>query len=181
MKNIYALLLTLVLVSNAAAQTEEGVWLVGGTFTINTGDNRTTIALSPMAGYFVMNNLAVGGNISLSHSKLGNNKVTTFGAGPLVRYYFGRANIKPFLHGEFGIVSEKFKVVNNSNTENGIHFLLALGLAGFLNQNVALEALAGYDHTRLKDFDGDGGFAFRLGFQVYLRPRQAVQQIRSGQ
>lgn len=181
MKYIYSLLFVLTVGSNVFAQTEEGVWMVGGSISFNTGDNNTTIDLSPSAAYFVMRNLAVGGNFSLSYSKLGQNKTTQFGVGPLVRYYFGKTNIKPFVHGEFGIVSQKFKFPNSSNTENGINFLLALGLAGFINENVALEALAGYDHTKLKDFDGDGGFAFRLGFQVYLRPRRAIEQIRSGQ
>ena len=181
MKNIYVLLLTLAVVSNAYAQTEEGGWMVGGNFTINTGDNATTVDLTPTAAFFVMRNLAVGGNITLSFTKLGDNKSTRFGVGPLTRFYFGNnSTVRLFAHGEFGIVSQKFELPNNSSTENGIRYLLAAGLAGFLNPNVALEALAGYDHVKLSDFDGDGGFAFRLGFQVYLRPRQAIKEIRSG-
>ncbi len=181
MKNVYALLLTLAVVSNVFAQTEEGVWMVGGNININTGDNATTVDFTPSAAFFVMRNLAVGGNITLSFSKLGDNKLTRFGVGPMTRWYFGKnSNVKPFAHGEFGIVSLKTETPSGSSTENGLQYLLALGLAGFLNQNVALEALAGYDHVKLSDFEGDGGFAFRLGFQVYLRPRQAVQQIKSG-
>ncbi|HEX6193071.1 MAG TPA: hypothetical protein VFZ42_11940 [Chitinophagaceae bacterium] len=182
MKNIYALLLTLtVVVSNAFAQTEEGVWMVGGNVNINTGENATTVELTPSAAFFVMRNLAIGGNITISFSKLGENKLTRFGVGPMTRWYFGKNNnVKPFAHGEFGIVSLKTETASGSSTDNGIRYLLALGLAGFLNPNVALEALAGYDHVKLSDFEGDGGFAFRLGFQVYLRPRQAVDQIKSG-
>ncbi|HYF30302.1 MAG TPA: outer membrane beta-barrel protein [Chitinophagaceae bacterium] len=181
MKKMYAFLLMVFTVYNVAAQTEHGNWLIGGSFVLNTNDNSTTIGLNPTAGYFVMNNLAVGGTVILNYTKFGNSRSTTFGAGPLVRYYFGQTNIKPFVHGEFGLISEKTKVGANSNTENGINFLLGPGLAGFLNENVALEALAGYSYTKLKDFDGDGGFAFRVGFQVYLRPRRAVEQIRTGQ
>lgn len=181
MKKMYVVLLMMFTVYNVAAQTEHGNWLVGGSFVLNTGDNSTTIGLNPTAGYFVMNNLAVGGTVILNYTKFGNNRTTTFGVGPLVRYYFGKTNIKPFVNGEFGLVSQRFKSNVSSNTENGINFLLGLGLAGFLNENVALEALAGYSHTKLRDFDGDGGFAFRLGFQVYLRPRRAIEQIRDGQ
>ena len=181
MKNVYALLLTLAVVSNVFAQTEEGVWMVGGNININTGDNATTVEISPNGAFFVMRNLAVGGNITLSFSELGDNKLTRFGVGPMTRWYFGKnSNVKPFAHGEFGIVSLKTETPSGSSTENGLQYLLALGLAGFLNPNVALEALAGYDHVKLSDFEGDGGFALRIGFQVYLRPRQAVQQIKSG-
>ena len=181
MKKIYALLLMAIAVTNAQAQTEEGVWMVGGIISLNTGENATTIEIAPTAGYFVMNNLAIGGNVTLSYTKLGDNKSTRFGVGPLTRWYFGKNNnVKPFLHGEFGIVSQKFELPNNSSTENGLRYQLAFGLAAFLNQNVALETLAGYDHVKLSDFDGEGGFALKIGFQVYLRPRKALQEIRSG-
>ena len=180
MKRIYSLLLTAMVIANASAQTEEGVWMVGGIFSINTGDNATTVDLTPTAAFFVLKNLAIGGNITLSFTKLGDNKSTRFGVGPLTRYYFGKSNVRPFAHGEFGIVSQKLELPSSSSTENGFRYLLALGLAGFINENVALEALAGYDHVKLSDFDGEGGFAFKLGFQVYLRPRKALDQIRSG-
>jgi hypothetical protein len=180
MKKVYMYLLAMCCGLGALAQTEQGNWLVGGNFTLNTASNNTTIGLNPTAGYFVMNNLAVGGTINLGYAQFGENKSTAFGIGPLVRYYFGQRNVRPFLNGEFAFQSIKFKSPTETNTENGVNILLGLGLAGFLNPNVALEAIAGYNHTRLEG-DGDGGFVLRVGFQVYLRPRDAVNQIRSGQ
>jgi hypothetical protein len=180
MKSLYILLLAISFSIGVSAQTEQGNWLVGGNFTLNTASNNTQIGLNPTAGYFVMNNLAVGGTVALGYSQLGENKSTTFGIGPLARYYFGQKNIRPFVNGEFTFQSLKFKSPTETNTENGVNFLLGLGLAGFLNPNVALEAIAGYNHTRLEG-NGDGGFAMRVGFQVYLRPKEAVEQIRSGQ
>lgn len=161
----------------ALAQTERGNWLVGGNFALNTVSNSTTIGLNPTAGYFIADNFAVGGTVMLEYDKFGENKSTTFGIGPLARYYFGKTNAKPFLNGELTFLSQKFKFPTGTNTENGINYFLGAGLALFLNENVAIEGLAGYNHTKIKDIDGDGGFAMRIGFQVYLHPNRVVDQI----
>ena len=179
MKKIYLGVFALCCGLASMAQTEQGNWLIGGNFTLNTSENRTTVSLTPTAGYFVINNLAVGGNVNFSFIQNGENKTTQFGIGPLTRFYFGQKNIRPFAHGELNFISQKLKVANTTNTENGIGYFLALGLAGFLNENVALETMAGYSHAKFKDIDGDGGFEMRIGFQVYLHPRSAVDQIRT--
>ena len=179
MKKIYLGVCAHCCACGAIAQTEQGNWLIGGNFTLNTGDNRTTVSLTPTAGYFVINNLAVGGNVNFTFVQIGENKTTQFGIGPLTRYYFGQRNIRPFAHGELNFISQKLKAANITNTENGIGYFLALGLAGFLNENVALETLAGYSHAKFKDAEGDGGFEMRIGFQVYLHPRNAIEKIRT--
>lgn len=171
MKKLYLYALLMCCCNAAMSQTEKGTWLIGGNFNLNTSDNTTSIGINPTAGYFVINNLAVGGTMMLEFEKFGENKTTTFGIGPLARYYFGARSVKPFVDGELNFVSQKLKVANVTNTENGINYFLGMGLAMFLNQNVALEVLAGYDHTKLKDRKGDGGFAMRAGFQVYLHPK----------
>lgn len=160
----------------ANAQTETGDWMVGGSFRLNTGDNNTTIGLTPNAGVFIIRNLAIGGNIGFDYSKLGNNKTTDFRIGPFTRYYFTQANVRPILHGYFNYVNRQIKVVT-SNTEKGINFFLGAGAAIFLNEQVSLDALMGYNHTKLKDFDGNGGFAMTIGFQVYLLKDQ-VDKVR---
>jgi hypothetical protein len=179
MKKIYLCLIALCCGYASMSQTEQGIWMVGGNFTLNTADNATTVALTPTAGYFVINNFAVGGTVSLAFIQVGENKTTRFGVGPLTRFYFGRKNVRPFAHGELNFVSNKLKAATTTNTETGINYLLAGGLAAFLNQNVALETIAGYSHTKLKDSEGSGGFELRIGFQVYLHPRTAVEQIRT--
>lgn len=180
MKKVYVFVLAVCCGFGAMAQTEKGNWLVGGTFNLNTVSNSTTIGLNPTAGYFVADNFAVGATIMLEYDKFGENKSTTFGAGPLARYYFGKpTNVRPFAHGELNFLSQKFKFPTGTNTENGINYFLGAGLALFLNENVALEGLAGYNHTKIKDIEGDGGFALRIGFQVYLRPSRVVEQIKN--
>lgn len=157
----------------ANAQTEKGDWLVGGRVDVNTGENSTQLAFNPGAGYFFARNFAAGGNFMINYVKSGDLKTTTFGFGPFARYYFTQANAKPLVHGAFNYISAKVKAPGNTSiTNNGSNFLLAGGVALFINENVAVEILAGYSHTKYKDFEGSGGFNLGIGFQVYLSKRQ---------
>jgi outer membrane protein len=169
-------LLTLVFVSGiliANAQTEKGDWMVGGGFQLNTADNNTEIALFPNAGAFIINNLALGGNLQFSYSKTGGNKITVFGIGPFVRYYFTNANVRPILQGSLNYLSQTLKYTGvPSSTSSGLNYFLGGGAAIFISDQVSLDALLGYDHTKVKDFEGSGGFAMTIGFQVYLLKRQ---------
>ena len=58
-----------------------------------------------------------------------------------------------------------------------MNFLLAGGVAVFINDNVSIEVLAGYSRTKYKDFEASGGFNLGIGFQVYLSKRQ-VENVR---
>ena len=170
-KILFAMVLfTVCIIANA--QTENGDWMIGGNFRLNTTDNNTEIALTPNAGAFIINNLAVGGNLSLSYSKTGNVKVTSFGIGPFLIYYFTNAKLRPILKGNLNFMSTKTKVNNISTTNSGINYFLGGGAAIFISDQVSIDGLLGYDYTKIKHFDGSGGFAMTIGFQVYLLKRQ---------
>jgi len=169
---IFSLLVLTVLFYSAKAQTEQRDWLVGGRIDLNTAKSSSQFRFNPNAGIFVINNLAVGGNFSIDYAKSGDVKTTGFGIGPFARYYFTTSNTKPLLHTAFNYISSKVKGPNTSITNNGFNFVAAGGVALFMNQNVALEILAGYSHTKYKDFDGSGGFSLGIGFQVYLSKKQ---------
>ncbi len=155
----------------ANAQTEQGDWMVGGNFRLNTSDKNTEIVFTPNAGIFVVDNLAIGGNFSLSHTKSGNNKYTSFGVGPFARYYFTTASqtVRPIIHGSFNYLSTKNKIANvATSTNTGTNFFIGGGAAAFISNSVSIDAVMGYDRTKYKSFDGSGGFAFNIGFQVYI-------------
>jgi hypothetical protein len=80
--------------------------------------------------------------------------------------------VRPFLQGNINYVSSKSSGTNYSSTNNGANYFLGGGMAVFINENIALEGLAGYDHTKYKNFDGSGGVKFSIGFQVYLHKAQ---------
>ena len=160
----------------ANAQTAKQDWIVGGRVDLNTGDNSTHIGFSPAAGIFVIDNFAIGANFLIDYNKSGDVKATDFGVGPFFRYYFTKGMVKPLLHASVSYLSSKYKSPAFSTTNTGTNILGAGGVAAFLNENVALEILAGYSHTNYKDFDGSGGFSLGIGFQVYLSKRQ-VEKI----
>ena len=174
-RNVFILLAFLAIGMTASAQTEKGSWLVGGNLSLNTASQNTLISVSPSAGYFFINNFAAGVNANIAYSKFGQNKTTILGVGPFARYYFGTMNIRPLLEGNLNFTSNKSSnssTSTGSTTENGTGFFLGGGLAAFINRNVAIEGLAGYDHTSVKGSDGSGGFALKIGFQVYLSKAQ---------
>lgn len=171
MKKIILGIAVLTGISVTNAQTNKNDWMVGGNFRLNTADNNTQISFSPNAGLFVADNLAIGGNLGISYSKSGNNKFTSFNIGPFVRYYFTTETqtIRPLLQGTFNYLSTKSKIGNTaSSTNTGVNFFVGGGAAAFISKNVSIDALLGYDRTKYKNFDGSGGFAFNIGFQVYL-------------
>ena len=178
MKKIIAIIFFAGIFYTINAQTEKGDWIVGGRVDLNTGKNSTQIRFNPGAGVFIIDNLAIGGNFAIDYAKSGDLKTTTFGVGPFARYYFTKSNAKPLVHTAFNYISSKAKGPSTSITNNGINFLAAGGVALFINPNVAVEILAGYSHTKYKDFEGSGGFNLGIGFQVYLSKRQ-VDDIRS--
>lgn len=178
-RNVCILLAFLALGMTASAQTEKGSWLIGGNLRLNTASQNTQITVNPSAGYFFINNFAAGINVDVSYSKFGENKTTTLGAGPFARYYFGTMNIRPLVEGDLNFTSNKTSnssTTTGSVTENGTGFFLGGGLAAFINRNVAVEGLAGYDHTSVNG--GSGGFALKIGFQVYLTKAQ-VERMKS--
>jgi outer membrane protein W len=167
---LLAILAVVTIISPANAQTEKGDWMIGGAMTISTATNNSQFALEPSAGYFFANNFVAGASFSLNFGKTGNQKTTSESVGPFARYYFNLKSqgFKPFLHAEYNIgnIVTKFPDSKSSNTVG--NFLLAGGGAFFINKNVALEALAGFNHTKVQGLRAENGFLFRLGFQVYL-------------
>jgi Outer membrane protein beta-barrel domain len=172
------LLIFIVLSAGSFAQTQKGDWLVGGLLQLNTAKNSTSFEFSPNAGYFVLDNFAVGARLVTAYEQLGDLNITSFGFGPFARYYFSEKNIKPFFAADFDFQNQKFKTDLGSVTENAFNYFLGGGVAFFINDNVAVEGLLGYRHTKVKEEEGNGGLNFRVGFQVYITRHQA-QSVKS--
>ena len=170
-KIILAISLSGILIT-ANAQTEKGDWLVGGRIDINTGDNSTHIGINPNGGYFVIKNVAVGGNLLIDYNETGDAKVTDIGIGPFARCYFGNGKARPLLQAGISYISSQAKDPGGSNTNSGNNIFLGGGVAIFINDNATIEILTGYSHTKYKGFKGSGGFSLGIGFQIYLSRRQ---------
>jgi hypothetical protein len=172
------LFLILIFSGDVFAQTDKGDWLVGGLLQLNTAKNSTSFEFSPNAGYFVLDNFAVGAKLVTAYEQLGDLNITSFGFGPFARYYFSEKKIKPFFAADFDVQNQKFKTSLGSVTENAFNYFLGGGAAFFITDNVAVEGLLGLRHTKVKEEEGNGGLNFRVGFQVYINRHQA-QSVKS--
>lgn len=191
-KEITILAIIMIASIGAFAQFNQGRMLVGGSAelstnadknrnngtTVTTG-NRTSFTLSPDFGYFVIDNLAVGAELSVGLSKWNaktangtDNSTTSVQFQPFVRYYLP---IPIFFQGKVGLGTSKTSYDENfaDYKYNTTSLSLSAGYAIFLTDNVALEPELGYRTTRYKGSDSntkniDSGIFLRIGFQIYL-------------
>lgn len=142
-----------------------------------TGDAKeTTFNVSPKAGYFVTNNIAVGLSVAYTNTKddTDGSEVTTnsFGVGAFGRYYFTPANKFSFF-GQLGVgyQTDKTEVegVDGEFKTNGFNVGVAPGVSYFLSKNIALEAtfgILGYN-TSKPDADGaESTDSFNIGLDM---------------
>ena len=161
------------------AQTEKGDWMVGGNIAISTATNNSQFAIQPMGGYFIAKNFVAGASVVLDFGKIGDTKTSVVSAGPFARYYINLKNsaFKPFFHAEYDLGNQVTTTPLEKTKNTTGKFLLGAGGAFFINQNVALEAIAGYAHTKVQGLATENGFFFRLGFQVHLLGSE-VERVR---
>jgi len=193
MKQITILLVMCCISMSAFAQFEKGRKLVGGSLALSFTTDKTKydgstftngqyvdFSLDPLAGYFVIDNLAVGAGLGFSTSsykeddsdyKSVSNEITI---QPVVRYYLEQG---VFFQGNFIVGSAKDKETDNGTTNEtkyGVSgWSLSAGYAYFLNDFVAIEPQVGYSAKGYKDKDSevkylDSGLYLRVGFQIYL-------------
>lgn len=124
--------------------------LFGLNFRLNDGAGYD-VGISPKIGYFVDDNLMLGGVVNLGFSKDGPIKTTTYGIQALGRYYLspGEKGVDNLLkHGRFFAEANAGFAGWNTKpgpTTNGFAFGFGPGYSYFLTPNVALEALVKYD------------------------------------
>ncbi len=175
--------------SVANAQIQKGNWMVGGNlvssnFGLNTGTGYN-IAIQPKGAYFIQNNFAVGGQVTLGVSGVKDGPtVFTYNVGPLARYYFSGEQVDSLLkHGRFFVEGNAgiggTSTSKGGDSANGLNIGVGPGYAYFITENIGLEGLLKYN--------GDFGFGnrgtvsaitFNIGFQIYLPTSKAKQIIK---
>ncbi len=171
------------------AQTEQGKWLISGasdlTFSSTTttleydgeelGDSDATkLSLTPVAGYFIADGLAIGMALNVENSKQDDYTSNSLTIGPFARYYFGNSNVKPFLQGAllFGSSTEEDDTDEADASVNA--WELGGGVAMFINNFLSVDMGLGYGKaTATSEDDNDlklimDGISFNVGFSVYL-------------
>ncbi len=157
---------------------------VSGNGSFKSSDLRkdSRLQVSPLVGYFISKNLAIGSQLILNHSTKslsGNTIYEERGRSihGLVRYYIGDWKVKPYLNLMAGynrdIVFESsgfgFLVLTDFN--KGMNASLGVGLAYFMSPKVALEAEANYQKYFYDDLDDSkiSAVKLRMGISVYFK------------
>ena len=166
-----AIVFALCSIGAANAQLEKGSVLVGGgigdiQFGLGSGSN-FSINLTPRVGYFVQNNLAFGAKVNAGFTgQRGDNTTFSYGINGFGRYYLGNKEVEigpkeGHFFGEIGVGLGGVK-----GAEVGFNVNFGPGYAYFLNEHVALEALALYNGQFGKGTVN--GLSLNVGLQIYL-------------
>lgn len=185
-----------------ATPTTKGNFVIGGSSNLNfssttpkvrrlggtqdEGKTNTRFSFMPNAGYFVIDNLAVGVGVSLTSSKITSDDLdsestnTSFVFSVFSRYYFTKGDIKPFLQGTvgLGLSDSKGKIndIDNKVKSSVFNYGLNGGVAFFIGKRVSIDLGAGYISSSRKPRDGndsnfrfiDKGIGFDVGFNIFF-------------
>ncbi|TXI31224.1 MAG: hypothetical protein E6Q58_05410 [Niabella sp.] len=188
---LFALALMLITGTTATAQTEKGYYLIGGNIgnikaNFQNGISVFGIGVSPKVAWFVKDDLAIGGQVNLNFQTATNIGSTfAYFVGPMARYYFTKDELKELVkHTTFFVEANAGVGGTNSSkggiSTNGFDFGIGPGLAFFVNENIALEALAKYNLTAgFGNAPVSSGFNIGVGFQIHL-PTSKLKSLRSG-
>ena len=188
-KVIFSAYFLVIATSAAFAQTQKGNILVGAdllNFGLNfqKGNTQFQLNLNPKAAWFIDDNLALGAEVIAGLNTQKGATSFNYGVGALARKYFGTEatnltrTTKWFAEGNIGFYGTNLTGTNLPKTStNGIGIGFGPGVAYFLTQNIALEALAKYNLTvGLGNSTTNNNVGFGLGFQIYL-PGKQVRQL----
>lgn len=160
--------------------------LFGANFNLNKGSG-WNIGLAPKIGYFVANNLLVGGVVDLGYGRVNSVGTTVWGIQALGRYYispnqYGIDNI--LKHGRFFIEANLgaggYNISNGGNKTNGFVFGIGPAYSYFLTSNVALEGLVKYNGLAGGGHPGyQSSIGVNFGVQVFLPSTKVRSMIKN--
>lgn len=151
--------------------------------------NKTkTINFSPRVGVFIVDNLAIGVDLSLAHQKQEIKQydeyvqeTNLYGAGPFIRYYIPTNRIKPFIEinsliAQVNTKSEMSSWGNDESTFSAYGIGAGIGMAIPIGTKATFDLLAGYNnHTVKENEDNEDNYrtvtnslSLKFGFNVFL-------------
>ena len=166
----------------AHAQLEKGNVIIGGHLAnmgFGLGEKSSfSLGISPQVGYFVEDNIVLGGKVGLGYQTLeSEGNIFDYGINAFGRYYLepGEKGVKTLLNhgrffGEMGV-----GIAGTNGASLGFNFNIGPGYAYFITPNVALEGLLKYNGTF--GAGSSNGLGFNLGFQIHL-PSGKLKQMK---
>ena len=185
-------ILSLLFTQKTNAQLEKGNVLVGtdvAHFDFNLGKSSGfDINIEPKAAWFINNNVAVGAFVQLGFAKSGEGAptTTTYGVGPLARYYFNDPKMNLLKHGrwfaEGNVGIQGVNVSEGGGSTNGLGLGVGPGYAYFITPNVGLETLLKYNGVLgFGDEAYQSLLSLNFGFQIYLPGRSTVNNVKANE
>jgi hypothetical protein len=175
MKKFLAFCLSVLIIHSASAQTGRGQFMLGGNLNYSSrttevpgGDDFTvnTFSLSPNAGYFIVQKLALGGRLSSSITKVNGGTNEKHVVSPFLRYYvlnpFGKANF--FVDAAYSTGTYKSGTVKRSI--QGYGFMG--GPVIFVRESVGLEFTVSYLADKMEGGYWNKSIVAGVGLQVHL-------------
>lgn len=188
MKKVFLLAATFYLITAAHSQIQKGNVIVGGDIAdFDLGLNKNSnfrMTINPSAAWFIKDNIAVGAYINLGLDAVNGATATTYGIGPVARYYLGSNQVntesvlrhtRAFVEGNVGIQGSN---VSQGASTNGLGLGIGPGIAYFITPNIGLEGLLKYN-----SIVGFGNEALNsrldlnVGFQIYLPGRATRNKV----
>lgn len=177
MRKLNLILLVLLLLSpirlfsQKSYAVDRGSIILGGTAGFsstgeNGGDRFTRIALTPSLSYFLVPNLAIGGNATYSRFSTSGFSSTFFGIGPTIAYYFGDMNSK-----SYPFVSSSFFYGRQLDFSSRIDLRFSSGVAFLIAKNVAITGEAFFLLINTIDAgpeDNGNSFGIEIGISTFI-------------
>lgn len=150
-----------------------------------------TINLNPRVGYFLIDNLAIGLDLTYSYNQEKNGessnlyKQSAFTGGPFLRYYYPLNESLLFgeVYGSYGKLLTSYDYTDNSLFEDTeyetliLNYGLAVGLSFPLTDMTFFDCAIGYNAYKFSPQDDDSeydeyttqqGLNLKLGFSIFL-------------
>jgi hypothetical protein len=158
------------------APTQKGNWTLGGSGFSNFSPNSNRIFLQPKFGYFLANNLLVGGGVGFNFS-WGESEFQTaidqrdIFANAFARYYFLPTRFKLFAETGFDYGKSWEQYANA--VDGGFRALnFSAGGTYFISHHVGIEASVNYQRAfQQRSFPANNPLDFRIGLQIYMNKK----------
>jgi outer membrane protein assembly factor BamA len=185
-------ILTLLVVALGAAtvsnaQLQKGNVFVGAdlaSFRLGLNNNGFDVLLSPKAAWFINDNVAVGAYVNFGMNKVSDESptTTTYGVGPLGRYYINDAKVNLLQHGrwffEANVGIEGSNTSKGGGSTNGLGLGVGPGYAYFITPSIGLETLLKYNGiVGFGNTTTTSNLNLNLGFQIYLPGRATRDKL----
>ncbi len=165
-----ALLLVLSL-SHTEAQTLKGDRLIGGSGSFSFNGDGMSGMINPNIGWFLKDNFALGASATLyTYNDWDSNSNFQIMLAPFIRYYFNdEGKFRYFGYGKISIGESFATWYEQPRNTFLMQGNVGAGIAHFITDQVALEALVGYSLEKIgTNRDMTSQFYLSFGLQIHL-------------